>query len=236
MANNYSVALKSKSIFEIIYEADVIVQLVVLVLVFASIWSWSIIINKMFHLRSVKRRNKSFFKLFNSGISFGAIFDSVKDNILTPIEFVFINTVNEFKLYNKFEKTENSSVEHQANMKARLYSTMTHSKNKHINALESDIGHLATISSVSPFIGLFGTVWGIMRSFQAIAFSKNTSLAVVAPGIAEALFATALGLVAAIPALMFYNILLGKAEAIETETDDFLVNFSNRLEKECKDL
>jgi biopolymer transport protein TolQ len=229
MLDTYSVSLKSKSIFAIISEADVVVQAVVLMLLLASIWSWTIILNKMFRLRFIKKRNKKFFKLFDSKSSFGDIVESIKGNVVSPIEYIFISTINDIKHY-KPEETGQLSVERRADMKSRLKTTMVYSKNKHMNKLENDLGYLATIASVSPFIGLFGTVWGIMQSFQAIAFSKNTSLAVVAPGIAEALFATALGLVAAIPALMFYNILLGKVTALESETDDFLVKFNNKIE------
>jgi biopolymer transport protein TolQ len=233
MADSYSVSLKSKSIFDIVYEADIVVQLVVLVLLLASVWSWAIILNKMLRLRSVKKKDRKFSKVFDSKSSFGEIFESIKDDVVTPMEYIFVSVVNEMKNYNLGESNK-PSAEKRADMKERLHHAMSHSRNKHIGALESNLGHLATIASVAPFIGLFGTVWGIMRSFQAIAFSKNTSLAVVAPGIAEALFATALGLVAAIPALMFYNVLLGKISSLENKTDDFLVKLNDKIEKILK--
>jgi biopolymer transport protein TolQ len=229
MTDSYSIALKSRSIFDIIYEADVVVQLVVLALLLASIWSWSIILNKMIRFREVKRRDKSFSKVFDSKSSFGEILESVRNRAGSPMEQVFISTVNEMKNYN-LEELKSTSEEKRSEMKMRLHSAMMHARNKYVGALERNLGHLATIASAAPFIGLFGTVWGIMRSFQAIAFSKNTSLAVVAPGIAEALFATALGLVAAIPALMFYNILLGKITSLENNLDDFLVKLNNKIE------
>jgi biopolymer transport protein TolQ len=228
MSDSYSIALKSKSIFDIIYEADVVVQVVVLLLLFASVWSWSIILNKLLLLRTIQRKDKNFSRLFNSKSSFADIFEAIKDKIITPIEHIFIIAVNDMKHYDLGDKDH--SAKHRDDLRARLHLTMMHHKNKHIADLESNLGYLATIASAAPFIGLFGTVWGIMRSFQAIAFSKNTSLAVVAPGIAEALFATALGLIAAIPALVFYNILLGKISSLETATDDFLIKFNNKLE------
>jgi biopolymer transport protein TolQ len=226
MSDSYSIALKSKSIFDIIYEADVVVQVVVLLLLFASVWSWSIILNKLLLLRTIRRKDKSFSRLFNSKSSFADIFEAIQDKIITPIEHIFITTVNEMKRHDLGGKDHAAKDD----LRARLHLTMMHHKNKHIADLEGNLGYLATIASATPFIGLFGTVWGIMRSFQAIAFSKNTSLAVVAPGIAEALFATALGLIAAIPALVFYNILLGKISSLESATDDFLVKFNNKIE------
>lgn len=233
MSGKYSVSLKSKSIFDIIVDADIIVQIVIAVLLLASVWSWSIILGKLFHLRSIKKRNINFFKIFHSCTKLENIFESIKDDILTPIEYIFISTLNELGL-TKTNESPNHSVEHKAKIKTKVQNTLLHHKNKSINDLENNIGYLATIAAVTPFIGLFGTVWGIMKSFQAIAISKNTSLAVVAPGIAEALFATALGLVAAIPALMFYNILSSKIANLENSVDDFLVKLNNKIEKELK--
>ncbi|NRA73420.1 MAG: MotA/TolQ/ExbB proton channel family protein [Rickettsiales bacterium] len=233
MSGAYSVSLKNKSIFDIIIDADIVVQIVIAILLLASIWSWSIIINKILHLRSVKQRNTSFLKTFHSQTNLKNIFETIKDNVFAPIEFIFVSVVNELNL-NNTDESESYSTEHKTKIKNRVHSTMLHSKNKSINELENSLGYLATIAAVTPFIGLFGTVWGIMKSFQAIAFSKNTSLAVVAPGIAEALFATALGLVAAIPALMFYNILSSKINSAENIADDFLVKLNNKIEKSLK--
>ena len=147
------------------------------------------------------------------------IFERFKDSASVPIEQVFVSTVQ------KWHKIKSKDQKNIDDLSATIFLT----KNKCISNLESDISTLATIAASTPFIGLFGTVWGIMHSFQSIAAAKNTSLAIVAPGIAEALFATGIGLVAAIPALIFYNLLNAKIEKIETDLENFSIELHSQL-------
>ncbi|MBP9791609.1 MAG: MotA/TolQ/ExbB proton channel family protein [Rickettsiales bacterium] len=187
---------QTKSLIDIISNADLVVQFVILILVVASIWSWSIIINKWMQLNQTQRNINKMIKVFSSYNLTEItkyIHSGNNDN-----SNLFKNILQTCDVYNK-----------QQNSGHKDHGYFEHSialiKEQFLNVLEKDTTILATISSAAPFIGLFGTVWGIMHSFQSIAASKNTSLVTVAPGIAEALFATGLGLVAAIPALIFYN-------------------------------
>lgn len=228
MLDNYAIGLKGRSIFEIISEADIIVQLVSLVLVIASIWSWAIIINKLVYFRSIRKKHKKFEKYLRSNNDFASIFEAIKENISAPAEYIFYRVFHLIKLRAP-KGVEQCSEDQKVKTKDEAKELVSNLKEQFIGEWENDLGYLATISSAAPFIGLFGTVWGIMRSFQAIAFAKNTSLAVVAPGIAEALFATALGLVAAIPALIFYNILLNKIGSLEREINDLETKLIEKL-------
>ena len=146
-----------------------------------------------------------------------------------PLELIFISAMDEMHRADLSKYVSDQSI---ANLKERINTAIFLAKNKELDKLENNLGYLATISSASPFIGLFGTVWGIMHSFQSIAEAKNTSLAVVAPGIAEALFATALGLIAAIPALIFYNILSKKLQDLTNNFDDFALHLNSLLSRQ----
>lgn len=233
MADNYAIALRGRSILEIISEADIIVQIVSLILLLASVWSWAIIINQLTYFRRTRKKHKRLGKLLSSTHTLSDIFDAIKGNISAPAEYIFYKVFSEIRLHTS-EHLEKYSEERKSKIQDGIEELASNEKDKFVGEWENDLGYLATISSASPFIGLFGTVWGIMRSFQAIAFAKNTSLAVVAPGIAEALFATALGLVAAIPALIFYNILLNKVGAIEREMNDLVVKMSIKTKSVLK--
>lgn len=226
--------LKGRSIIEILAEADIVVQLVSLMLLIASIWSWSIIINKVMYFRLVRKHGERLDKMLRSGMDWQTILDSVREGVVVPMEYIFYKTFSEIKACGGPEHIDVKPVHEREQLRANLELMAVSAKEKFVNEWDNDLSYLATISSVSPFVGLFGTVWGIMRSFQAIATAKNTSLAIVAPGIAEALFATALGLVAAIPALIFYNILLNKIGVVEREMDELLVRMNVRVKKLLK--
>jgi len=206
-------ATNTKSLFGLIVDADITVQLVMLLLVAASIWSWTIIIYKWLSLDDIFKRTAHFEKIFPQA-SIEKIFDHFENSAKAPIEKLFVTTVARKK---------------KGADKSELHSTIITTKNRCMEELEDKINYLATIASSTPFIGLFGTVWGIMHSFQSIAASKNTSLAVVAPGIAEALLATGLGLIAAIPALIFYNILSSRIYRIESKLDNFAIELYTKL-------
>lgn len=195
---------QTKSLIEIISNADIVVQLVILMLIVASIWSWSIIINKWLQLKQAQNHINKLFKVFNN-YNTADISKYVKNGNSDSVN-MFKTILQTCEIHNKQKNTDNSSFEHSISL----------IKEQFINQLEKGTSVLATISAAAPFIGLFGTVWGIMHSFQSIAASKNTSLVTVAPGIAEALFATGLGLVAAIPALIFYNAINNRINQTES--------------------
>jgi biopolymer transport protein TolQ len=181
--------------------ADWAVRGVMLILVAASIWSWAIAVEKGIMIFSLNKHAKRFEDIFWSGKTLDELKLELKDSLSDPMSRVFSAAIKEYDEYSSLKIKSNAPVSSQY----RIDSIMNLIVNRELSKLERGMTSLATIGSSSVFIGLFGTVWGIMNSFRAIAASQNTSLTVVAPGIAEALFATALGLIAAIPAVIFYN-------------------------------
>ena len=188
------------TLMSLFFRADLVVKLVILILFAASIFSWTIIIHKIRLFRSLKKISKQFEEEFWSGRSIKEIASTNNHLSESPIKYVFLEAVDEIEKSNKDTKKNIDSITDRIN---RIMEAAIDYQNEKLSLYFS---YLATIGATTPFIGLFGTVWGIMNSFQSIAISRNTSLAVVAPGIAEALFATALGLLAAIPAVIAYNI------------------------------
>ena len=188
------------TLMSLFFRADLVVKLVILILFAASIFSWTIIIHKIRLFRSLKKISKQFEEEFWSGRSIKEIASTTHHLSESPIKYVFLEAVDEIEKSNKDAKKNIDSITDRIN---RIMEAAIDFQNEKLSLYFS---YLATIGATTPFIGLFGTVWGIMNSFQSIAISRNTSLAVVAPGIAEALFATALGLLAAIPAVIAYNI------------------------------
>ena len=181
--------------------ADWVVRGVMLILMAASIWSWAIAVDKGIMIFSLNKHAKTFEDIFWSGKTLDELKVELKDSLSDPMSRVFSAAIKEYDEYSSLKIKSNASMSSQY----RIDSIMNLIVNRELSKLERGMTTLATIGSSSVFIGLFGTVWGIMNSFRAIAASQNTSLTVVAPGIAEALFATALGLIAAIPAVIFYN-------------------------------
>ena len=188
------------SLISLFFRADVVVKLVILILFAASIFSWTIIIHKILLFRSLVKKSKEFETEFWSGRSLKEINLSVALLEESPIKYVFEEAVDEIEKSNESKQKKIDTLVDRINRKIDAAIDFQNEK------MSEYFSYLATIGATTPFIGLFGTVWGIMNSFQSIAISRNTSLAVVAPGIAEALFATALGLLAAIPAVIAYNI------------------------------
>ena len=199
-------AMQTKSILELIYYADIVVQLVIAILVAASIWSWSIIFNKIIEIRKVQQNVHKFIKV-TSNYELEDIKKFLKSDDSENYA-IFKNIVQVGEMHHQHKSDQDKGIFNQSILLI---------KDQFLAQLEKGTEILATISSSSTFIGLFGTVWGIMHSFQSIAAAKNTSLMTVAPGIAEALFATAIGLVAAIPALIFYNTINSKIQATENQ-------------------
>lgn len=190
------------SVVDMLQHADWLVRGVFVLLLLASLASWIIIINKGLAMSALARKASRFEKIFWSGKSLDELFQQFAGTNDHPLTAVFVAGVREWR--RAFEHGA-PSVAVLAGTKDRVEKAMNVTISREADAIEKSIGFLATVASTSPFVGLFGTVWGIMNSFTAIAGQHNTSLAVVAPGIAEALFATAMGLFAAIPAAIFYN-------------------------------
>jgi biopolymer transport protein TolQ len=224
--------ITSFSLINLVAHADIVVQIVIALLVGASLWSWSIIFDKIVKFRILQSRTDRFEGVFDGGeASLEEIYADAKENDNHPLARVFVNCITEWKA-NNIKNIMAGGGEKKISLKERLNNTMQVAVNQSMQKMESGLNFLAIVGSASPFIGLFGTVWGIMSSFQGIAASKNTSLAVVAPGIAEALLATAIGLFAAIPAVFFYNIFSAKINYFSERAQNFSIQLLNLLSKE----
>ena len=202
------------SIIKLFLRADVIVKSVIIMLIAASIYSWAIIFDKYKLFKKINKSSEEFEEKFWKSKSAETFYNSLPANIDDPMAKIFRNSMQ------AVIKTRSKT-----NLNERLSSTLNSNIEKQMSIIEKNFTFLATVGSTAPFIGLFGTVWGIMNSFQSIAISRNTSLAIVAPGIAEALFATALGLLAAIPAVVAYN----KFNTDSKNYSQKLENFSKRF-------
>lgn len=207
------------SIFGLIASADMVSKLIMLILAGLSAWSWFIIIDKIYKYNYIKKKIKQFEEVFWSGQALEHLHDRIGRSIDNPLASIFVSAMNELKKVSTSKQITDSVLK--IGQKDRLMQAMLLVKNREAEVIESKLGIIAGIGSYSPYIGLLGTVWGIMHSFQSIAGSKNTSLAVVAPGIAEALLATAIGLLAAIPCVAFYNYLISQSDSISNKMDDF---------------
>ena len=208
------------TLLSLFIRADIVVKLVILILFVASILSWTIIIQKIRLFKSLKKLSQNFEDEFWSGRSIKEISRQVSEVEDSPIKYVFVEAVDEIEKSNQGTKKDIDS------LSFRIERTMDAAIDYQNEKLSEYFSYLATIGSTTPFIGLFGTVWGIMNAFQSIAISRNTSLAVVAPGIAEALFATALGLLAAIPAVIAYNIFTSQVNEENARMYRFKEHFS----------
>ena len=202
------------SILNLFLRADVIVKSVIIILIASSIYSWAIIFEKYRLFKKINKSSEEFENKFWKSRSAESFYNNLPEKIDDPMANVFKDTMQ------VIVKSKSKS-----NLSNRLESMLEVSIEKQMNNLEKNYTFLATVGATAPFIGLFGTVWGIMNSFQSIAISRNTSLAIVAPGIAEALFATALGLLAAIPAVVAYN----KFNSDSKKYSQKLENFSKRF-------
>ena len=220
------------SFFTLFLRADWVVKSVIIVLILSSIYSWNIIISKIIRINRLKKLDEQFDEIFWSGNSFNDLYETFIYNQSDPKSKIFCSAIAEWKKTNA--DTKNLKAEELNSLKERMLRTMHVTFNKESENIEKNLTFLATAGSTAPFIGLFGTVWGIMNSFQSIAIAQNTNLAVVAPGIAEALFATALGLFVAIPAVVAYNKISSDLSkyfiSLETFIDEFTTIFFRQLE------
>ena len=202
------------SIVNLFLRADIIVKSVIVILIVASIYSWAIIIDKYRLFKKINKSSEEFEDKFWKSKSAESFYNNLPANIDDPMASLFKGSMQIVM------KSRSKS-----NLAERLGSVIEVNIEKQMNVIDKNYTFLATVGSTAPFIGLFGTVWGIMNSFQQIAISRNTSLAIVAPGIAEALFATALGLLAAIPAVVAFN----KFSSDSRKYSQKLENFSKRF-------
>ena len=218
------------SLMSLFLRADFVVKSVILILIVASIYSWNIIVAKLIKMKRLKQLENEFDEIFWSGNSFDDLYETFNFNTNDPKSKIFCAAIAEWKKTDNFTgKMKELNIN---SLKERMNRSMQVIFNKESETIEKHLTFLATAGSTAPFIGLFGTVWGIMNSFQSIAISKNTSLAVVAPGIAEALFATALGLLAAIPAVIAYNKLSRDLDRYAGRLESFSGEFGAILSRE----
>jgi biopolymer transport protein TolQ len=217
------------SLWTLFYNSDLIVKLVMVGLLVASVWVWAIAIDKILLYARMRRAMDSFEKAFWSGQSLEELYRSLSSRPTHAMAALFVAAMREWK------RSLESQARSFAGLQMRIEKVMDVTIAREVERLERRLLVLATVGSAGPFIGLLGTVWGIMTSFRAIAGQQSTSLAVVAPGIAEALFATAIGLIAAIPATIFYNKFASEvnkqAQRLEGFADEFSAILSRQIDE-----
>lgn len=214
------------SLLALFMRADIVVKLVMLMLIAASVWSWGIIFQKILNFRSARAQAASFDTAFWSGEPLDELFERMGPEPSSPSERVFAAGMLEWR---RSHRQDGGLI---AGAQSRIDRSMDVAIARESQRHGTGLGILASVGSASPFIGLFGTVWGIKNAFEEIALAQNTNLAVVAPGIAEALLATGLGLLAAIPAVIFYNKLSGDSDNLTAGYEAFADEFSTILSRQ----
>lgn len=229
-----SVAPVDLSVLGLFGHADIFGKCVMIGLLILSIITWAVIFDKAFKLKRLQAKAGYFEDKYWSGHSLDALYDKIGKRPADPMQAIFVAGMKEWRTAS--EKGLLATAQARGNLQARVERVMSVATARELAQIETWMTFLASVSSVAPFIGLFGTVWGIMRSFIGIAGAQNTSLAVVAPGIAEALLATAIGLIAAIPATAAYNKFandIGRyADRLENFASDFSATLSRNLEEQ----
>ena len=215
------------SILQLVLGASLVVQLVMLLLLLVSVTSWAAIFRKLFALRRVNALNDNFERDFWSGTSLSDLFSSAAQNakLAGPMERIFASGMREY------QKLRERRIGDAGTLLDGARRAMRASFQRELDAVESNLSFLASVGSVSPYVGLFGTVWGIMHAFTGLAALQTVTLATVAPGIAEALVATALGLFAAIPAVVAYNRFARDIDRVAINLETFIEEFSNILQR-----
>ena len=228
-ANTLAVAQQVDfSLLALFIRATFIVKIVMLILTAASFWSWAIIIQKFINYRAARSETKEFEEDFWSGQPLDTLYDRIGKEPESSSEKIFVAGMAEWR---RSHRQDGGMI---AGAQARIDRAMNVALGRQSDELNKGLTFLATVGSISPFVGLFGTVWGIKNAFEEIASQQSTNLAVVAPGIAEALVATALGLLAAIPAVIFYNKLSGDADKLSGEYEVFADEFSMILSRQVE--
>ena len=214
------------SVWSLFLRAGVVVKIVMIMLILASFWSWAIIVQKIINFRRVRRQCAKFDKQFWSGRPLDEMHERIQDNPNGASERIFCAAMDEWR------RSHRSDGHLITGTRARIERTMDVAVTKEFGRLTLGLDFLATVGATAPFVGLFGTVWGIMTVFRDIGIQENTNLAVVAPGIGEALAATAFGLLAAIPAVVFFNNLSAASERIAANFEDFADEFSTIVSRQ----
>jgi biopolymer transport protein TolQ len=217
------------SVVSVFLRADPIVKSVMVLLLIASLWSWTIIVNKWLAFGTLGRRAAKFEKVFWSGQSLDELYQQFAAKADHPMAATFIAALREWRRAFEGGAPREALV---PAIRDRIDKAMNVTIMRETDGLERQLGFLATVGSTAPFVGLFGTVWGIMNTFSAIGVAHNATLATVAPGMSEALFSTALGLLAAIPAVIFYNRFVGEIGRYTTRLDAFAEEFSAILSRQ----
>jgi len=216
------------SLWSLFLRADPVVKTVMGILALASVWSWAVIIDKSLTFGRLKRKSSRFEDQFWSGRPLDELYRKLRDRLDHPMARVFGAAMEEWGRAKTTGRTDALVI----GAKDRIDKVLNVAVSRELEKAESNLGILATVGSAAPFVGLLGTVWGIMNAFQAIAVTKDTNLAVVAPGIAEALFATALGLLAAIPAVVGYNRYSAALNSFAVRLQGFADEFSAILSRQ----
>ncbi len=222
------------SMWDLVWASDMVTKMVMIGLIAASVWSWAIIIEKVGTLRQVRSRSRSFEEKFWSGGSLDRLYDSIGNRPGDPMSAMFVSAMKEWKRTNILKSKTDRGLRG-VSLQQRIEKAMMVSMDKELDALDTRMGFLASTGSVAPLVGLFGTVWGIINSFNAIAVTQSNSLSAMAPGIAEALFTTAFGLIAAIPAVVAYNKISSDIDRYAKRLENFMAEFSSILSREIDD-
>ena len=234
LENAADAAASSSSMWDLLWSADTVTKVVLVGLVMASVWSWAIIFEKFGVLRQLKQKTAKFEEKFWSGGSLDRLYDSLGANPDEPMANMFMAAMKEWKRTNILKSKTDRGLRG-VSLQQRIEKAMMVSMDKDLDAFEMRLGFLASTGSVAPLVGLFGTVWGIINSFNAIALTQSNSLSAMAPGIAEALFTTAFGLIAAIPAVLAYNKISSDLDRYAKKLEAFMSEFSTILSREIDD-
>ncbi|MCP4394822.1 MAG: protein TolQ [Alphaproteobacteria bacterium] len=223
------------SLTSLLLQSDFITQIVMFALIMASVWSWGIIFEKYFSLKFLNKRVNGFESTFWKGGSLDGLYDNMDANTKDPMSSIFFAAMKEWKRSPFSNGNSNGSCSdglmRGVGIRHRIERVMQIALDRELDYIENRMNFLASTAAVAPFAGLFGTVWGIMNSFQAIGATHNTDLSVIAPGMAEALFTTALGLIAAIPAVVAYNKFSNDISRLARRLENFAGEFSAILSR-----
>ena len=230
-STNLSTAPPDFSMLALFMQADLVVKSVIIILILASLYSWNVIISKILRIRQLKKLEKEFEDIFWSGNSFEDLYETLNFNQTDPKSKLFCAAILEWKKSKTQFENDTSDIN---SLKDRMMRSMTVVFNKESENVERNLTFLATAGSTAPFIGLFGTVWGILNSFRGLAGSSQATLSAVGPGISEALIATAIGLFAAIPALIAYNKYISDSDRLISSFEGFKEEFSSVLHRDIQ--
>ena len=234
LSDAVNTAANQMSMWDLVWASDTVTKVVMIGLIAASVWSWTIIFEKFATLRQVKRNTKKFEEAFWSGGSLDRLYDAIGNHPRDPMSAMFMAAMKEWRRSNIMKSKTDRGLRG-ASLQQRVEKAMMVAMDKELDDMDNRLGFLASTGSVAPLVGLFGTVWGIINSFNAIAATQSNSLSAMAPGIAEALFTTAFGLIAAIPAVVTYNMITSDVDRYAKRLENFSAEFSTILSREIDD-